>query len=353
MQVAVHGLQDPYTNQDRALWHPLEPRCATIYGPRAIGYAPDLSAALVAEKADVSHAAGLWMYPSMANGSWSRRTERPYVISPHGMLDPWAIHHSAWKKRLAARLFERRHLESAACLHALCRAEAESIRAYGLTNPICVLPNGIDLPSASDHATLPVWADRFPKNRHVLLFLGRLHRKKGLVPLLQAWGLARPTGWQLVIAGWDQGGHQHDLEAIVTAQQLGDSVCFCGPLHGPDKAAAYRAADAFILPSFSEGLPMTILEAWAYGKPVLMTAACNLPEGFSAEAAVEVTVAPAALAQSLSRFFALSEGDRALIGQRGRQLVDQQFNWATISLKMISVYQWVAKQGDRPDCVLP
>jgi glycosyltransferase involved in cell wall biosynthesis len=350
---SVLGLRDAYSDADLALWNPLRPQVFPVRGPRAIGYAPALASALADVNADVTHAAGLWMYPSVAHHRWVRRSRRPCVISPHGMLDAWALRNSAWKKRLAGALFERAHLEQAACLHALCAPEAEAIRAYGLTNPICVIPNGIDLPVLSEPPSPPAWAGRIPSGRNVLLFLGRLHPKKGLRSLLQAWARARTPAWHLVIAGWDQGGHERELQALAEAHQLREHVCFCGPLHGPDKAAAYAAAQAFILPSFSEGLPMTILEAWAYGLPVLMTTACNLPEGFQANAALKISTDPGMLAQEISRFLDWPVEERAAMGRRGHDLVARQFSWNRIAGEFLSLYRWIAGQGPQPVCVLP
>ena len=218
---------------------------------------------------------------------------------------------------------------------------------------MCVVPNGIDLPLPSQRFQTPAWAGRFPADRQVLLFLGRLHPKKGLQPLLQAWSRVHRANWQLVIAGWDQGGHRRDLEAGVAAHGLNDSVCFCGPLHGPDKAAAYAAAQAFILPSFSEGLPMTILEAWAYGVPVLMTSACNLPEGFAAGSALEISTDPDEMAEAIARFLSLSADERIAMGARGRALAARQFSWDRIAADLFSVYRWVAGAGPRPACVRP
>ena len=172
------------------------------------------------------------------------------------------------------------------------------------------------------------------------MYLGRIHPKKGLVNLLRAWAsVARPqssdfcplsSDWTLTIAGWDQGGHEAELKRLATELEIpwrdcreapsplrGEggrkpdevdfsisafqrfSVFFLGPLFGAEKAAAYRSCDAFILPSFSEGLPMVVLEAWAYGKPVLMTPECNLPEGFAVSAAIRIETNPKALREDL------------------------------------------------------
>ncbi len=349
-RVSVYGLRDRFTDDDLPLWRPLVPRALTPQGPAALGFAPALLTALQEDDADVSHAAGLWMYPSVAHHRAARTRRRPYLISPHGMLDPWALRHSAWKKNLAAALFERAHLRGAACLHALCAAEADAIRAYGLRNPVCILPNGVDLPADAPPAPAP-WADHVPAGRRVLLFLGRLHPKKGLPNLLTAWPTADARDWQLVIAGWDQGGHRSELEALCAARGLADRVTFIGPVHGPAKAAAYAAAHGFVLPSFSEGLPMTILEAWAARLPVLMTTACNLPEGFAAGAAREIDTDPDKMARSLLEFMQASEADRSAMGRRGHALVENQFNWTRIAAEMLAVYRWVCGRGPQPACV--
>ena len=261
------------------------------------------------------------------------------------MLDDWALRNSAWKKKLAGCAFERRHLEGAACLHALCAAEADAIRAYGLANPVCVIPNGVDLPGDTSALPPPAWLNR---DRRTLLFLGRLHPKKGLVPLLQAWAKARPSGWQLVIAGWDQGGHQAELERLVKQHALAREVVFAGPLHGVDKSAAYTHADAFILPSFSEGLPMTVLEAWSYRLPVLMTDACNLPEGFSAGAAIRIQTEPDALAGELARACARSPEELGAVGAKGRALAAGNFSWDSVAGRMVAVYDWIVGETARP-----
>ena len=345
------GLEDAHTAADAPLWRPVPAHAFPVRGPRAIGYAPGLSRALDADDPDVVHAAGLWMYPSIVSRRRHRRTGRPYLISPHGMLDPWALRNAAWKKRLALLAYERAHLERAACLHALCEAEALAIREAGFKNPICVLPNGVDLPRAeTSHRPAP-WADRVPAGTLVLLFLGRLHPKKGLLPLLKAWAGLGDAPWHLAIAGWDQGGHQRELEALVGAHHMERRVSFLGPLHGDAKDAAYRAASAFILPSFSEGLPMTVLEAWAYGLPVLMTPACNLPEGFAAGAAVQISTEPSELAEGLRGFFRQDVAARSAMGARARALAQRDFNWAHLAARMAEVYRWVRGDAACPPCV--
>jgi glycosyltransferase involved in cell wall biosynthesis len=357
LSVQVVGLRDTYTEADRAAWAPLSPVACEVRGPQAFGYAPELNDILLKADADLAYFVGLWKYPSLAALNWSRRTARPFLVSPHGMLDPWALQNSQMKKRIAGWLFQNEQLKKASCLRALCAAEAESIRAYGLRNPVCIVPNGVDLPTVSAES-LP---SPFPPGRKVLLYLGRLHPKKGLSDLLVAWkateGL-RSTEWSLAIAGWDQVGHEAELKRQATQLEIpwsegnaeGASLLFLGPTFGDAKAAVYAHSDAFILPSLSEGLPMVVLEAWAYAKPVLMTPECNLPEGFAAQAALRIESGKG-IGLGLHRLFEMSSDERQAMGQRGLALVNDRFLWPKITGEMRSVYDWTLGGGPKPECM--
>ena len=328
-------------------------RCKVL-GPHSFGYAPHMLPALRQERPDLVHAQGLWMYPSVASRMWHRETGSPYLVQPHGMLDSWAVRNSAWKKRIVGHLYENAHLRRAACLHALNLPEALAIRAFGLKNPICVVPNGIDLPNRN-HGE-PTWlrpSDRNRKRKR-LLFLGRIHPKKGLPALLRAWAEVGNAArdWELVIAGWSQGYHEQDLKRLIEELALGEVVRFVGPQFNGEKAATFSAADAFILPSLSEGLPMAVLEAWAYGLPVLMTSECNLPIGFESGAAVRIGNDVAAIATGLRELMEMSKAERKIIGERGRKLAIDHFSWKKAATEIRAVYEWILGGGAPPSCVL-
>jgi glycosyltransferase involved in cell wall biosynthesis len=344
---SVVGLDDPSAELDRPLWGRIETTVMQVRGPRAFGYAPELSRTLRSKNPDLIHVHGLWMYPSVAAIHWSRNG-KPYLVSPHGMLDPWALENSRWKKRAAAAFYENRHLHGAACLHALNDAEVRAIRAYGLRSPVCVIPNGVELPE------IPGRLDA--RDTHTLLYLGRIHPKKGLVALIKAWAKmqrkAEATGWRLAIAGWDQNGHRSILEALVSELGARSTVSFPGPQFGKAKAACFREASAFILPSVSEGLPMSILEAWSWGLPTVMTPQCNLPEGEQAGAAMVVDCGVEGMAAALNRLFSMSNGEREAMGARGRRLVEEKFQWPRVVRQMTEVYDWILGFGPQPACVL-
>jgi poly(glycerol-phosphate) alpha-glucosyltransferase len=363
VSVTIFTLKDEYTDADLHEWHPLPVNAFPARGPRAFGYSPALRRNLLRVDADILHTHGIWQYPSVAVTACHRQTRKPYLISPHGMLDPWAVKNSAWKKRLALMFYEREHLENAACIRALCEAEAGAIRQLDLKNPIAIIPNGIDPPDLSEARSAEGMAHgacHFAAGRKVLLYLGRIHPKKGLVNLLRAWAVVQKAEsrkqkaeeWVLAIAGWDQGGHEKELRMLSAECGIQDSVVFLGPKFGDDKAACFRDCDAFILPSFSEGLPMVILEAWAHGKPVVMTPECNLPEGFAANAAFRIEPGVESIARGLRELFRTPQSTLRDAGDNGCRLAVTKFAWPKVAADMKSVYEWVLGGGAKPDCVV-
>jgi poly(glycerol-phosphate) alpha-glucosyltransferase len=370
ISVTAWGVRDEPWERVADEWDGIECRLRERCGPRIFGYVPGLVSDLVDADCELLHLQHLWMYPSVAVHRWHRRTGRPYLVTANGMLEPWTLSRSKWIKRAAALCYENRMLRSAASLQANTEKEAADFRAYGLRSPICLIPNGVALPELSSSEPLRQRSG----GPRVLLFLGRLHPKKGLVNALRAWAEvmgeeARGTGreaWQFVIAGWDQGGHGDELKAL--CRELGldysdnpsgnsDSaspapVIFNGPAFGKEKDALMRKAEAFILPSFSEGLPMAVLEAWAYGIPVLMTDHCNLPEGFTADAAIRIGTEVPGIAGGLRELFQGSPGDLEAMGGAGRTLVEEQFTWPKVAAQMKEVYEWMLGGGTRPGCLV-
>jgi len=384
-EVRAYGLHDNHWEEDAKKWRPVAAEAFPYLGPRAMAYSPAMDVALDAANSDLLHLHGLWQYPSVATRRQWKLNKTPYLISPRGMLDRWALANSRWKKRLAAWLFENAVMRDAACLHALCQAEADAIRAYGLRQRIEVVPNGVELPEE-----LTTEDTESTEGRRRLLFLGRIHPKKGLVGALRAWADIQNSKsknqnskeWQFVIAGWDQGGHEAELRALCGELGLRIAECglaedlklnsyklkterdldiqgglrpdngssrrlplpdvdvvFFGSAFGEEKEALLRSADAFILPSFSEGLPMSVLEAWAYVLPVVMTPECNLPEGFASGAALEIRSGEGSFQGGMRTLIEMTNHERAAMGMRGRRLVEDRFTWPKVAAQMKSLYE--------------
>jgi poly(glycerol-phosphate) alpha-glucosyltransferase len=343
---------DEYSLEDKKQYGPLPVRSYVVKGPKKLGFSPNLYEQMLNIKPDIVHTQSLWMYLSFANKKYHRETGTPYVISPHGMLDKWQLKQSFWKdlkKNIVLGLYEKKHLEGATCFHALCREEHDAIRSLGFKNPIAIIPNGIELPLSDG---LPEKSGE--KNRKKLLFLSRIHHKKGLDNLLEAWALSDPAShnWQLVIAGETKDTlYMQQLLNKTGELKITDTVSFIGGQFGKDKHNCFIDSDAFILPSFSEGLPMSVLEAWSYRLPVLITPFCNLPEGYDRNAAIEIEPNPESISEGITQLTALSKSEREEMGEQGFELVKEKFTWPQVANSMAQLYDWILNKGEKPEFV--
>jgi len=220
-------------------------------------------------EADLFHGHGLWQYPVHYGMKAGRQRKIPTVLTPRGMLEPGAMQFSRWKKALARVAFQWRDLQGASCLHATAEAEAANLRALGLRPPICVIPNGIELPPARDLAALPETGERVRR----MAFLSRIHPKKGLPMFLRVWQQLQADfpNWQVAIAGTDEDGHEDELKQLAIKLGVQETVTFPGPLFGAQKATFLRDADLFVLPTLSENFGIVVAEALGYGTPVVTT----------------------------------------------------------------------------------
>jgi glycosyltransferase involved in cell wall biosynthesis len=308
-----------------------------VTGPAQVGYAPELVANLLAADLDCLHLHGIWMYPSQAGARWAQRTGRPYLISPHGMLEPWITARGRWKKALARAGYERASWRAASAFHALTASEAEDIRRETGRADIIIIAN------AGPPVALPDPAVRAP---HVV-YIGRIHPKKNLLALVVAWRqvqgqLAKPEGSRMTIAGW---GEADDIAALQKAIGEGgggepeDSIHFAGPVFGEAKQALLASARFVILPSLSEGLPMAILEGWAAGAPSIMTPACHLPEGFAAGAALACGTDAASIAQALTEALRLDEPGWRTMSSAAQTLAAGPFAAETVAARWAEAYR--------------
>jgi glycosyltransferase involved in cell wall biosynthesis len=295
-------------------------------GPAKLFFAPGLAPAAaewIAGGGAVVHGHGLYVYPNAAVGRLARRHASPLVYHPHGMFEPWILARSRFKKRVAHVLFEDANFRHARLWRALTAREADQIRARGITAPVVVIPNGIDPGPPPEPRTTA------GRSRRQVLFLGRLHPKKGLALLVEAWShLARQSvDWEVVIAGPDELGHRAEIEALVRAAGLENSFRFLGPVVGEAKRACLLAADVFILPSHSEGFSVAILEAMAAGLPVVATTACNFPELAAAGAGWECAPTAAGVTSALALALAAGDVERQQRGALARALVGARYAW--------------------------
>jgi glycosyltransferase involved in cell wall biosynthesis len=350
----VFAIEDEHAAADRARWEPVVPQLARRWGPRRLGFAPGLLPLVLRAKLDLLHAHDLWTLQSLLTQAWAARAARPYVLSIHGMLNAWALGRSRVKKKIATALYEGRRLRRAAALHTLGPHETHFVRAFGLKTPVAEIPYGIDLPDLAQAVPPPPWArDGGPPR--VLLYLGRFDSIKGLDHVVRGWARARGAAgageWRLVLAGWGDGGYEARLRALAAAECPDGSITFPGPLFGPGREAAFRGAQACVLASLSEGQPVSVLEAMARARPVLVSGPCHLAAAVEAGAALPIAKGDAGVHEALRQLFTTAPATLEEMGQRGRRLMEARFSWPVVGRQFMDLYRWALGGGTPPPCV--
>ena len=325
---AVFALADADSARDRPRFGSTSVTTVPVFGPRQIGYAPDLVRALLRAELDCLHLHGLWMYPSAAGSRWAAKTGRAYIVSPHGMLAPWITSRGKWKKALARAGYERQNWRRAGALHALTRAEREDIAAESGREDATIIPNAAGGITSQIRPTLP---------QPIFTYIGRIHPKKNLEALVNAWhGLKKPAGARLQIAGW---GDEPAVGRLRQAMSGGDgSATFLGPVYGNEKIALLDQSRFVVLPSHSEGLPMAILEAWARGVPTIQTEECHLPEGFESGSAIDCGYASASIARALSEALTMEAARWQKMSRAALDLARTRFSSDRVASLWANVY---------------
>jgi poly(glycerol-phosphate) alpha-glucosyltransferase len=339
---------EPAMEPDRAL---VESKCFPITGPfRRFGYSKPFRNAIRGSLGNfnIIHIHAVWNYPSYEAMRSAARAGVPFVVAPHGSLEPWALRQHRLRKWPWLHLMEKPLFHRATAMHALTGAEARQVRDFGIRAPVFICPNGVGARRE------PYGAERdrsgnAPKNdRFTFLFLSRVHPKKGLDILAAALGRLRghSRNWRALIAGDDAGsGYLAEVKALFAREGIADRCEFLGDVRGPRKEEALAAADVFVLPSYSEGLPVAVLEAMAAGLPVVITPGCNLPEVAEAGAGLIAQAEPSAMAEAMGVLLEKEEL-RKKMGNCARLLVEQKYTDRQIACRTLAVYENILTNRD-------
>jgi glycosyltransferase involved in cell wall biosynthesis len=324
--------------------------------PASIGlYGPETDFRKAIQNAGAVHMHGLWQKQTRVGCRVALQNGVPYVIAAHGMAEPWAMKQKALKKKIYMQLVEGRLLRNASCLHALTMPESQFLRQLTPRTPIAWIPNGVDAEPLRNLPERKMVEARYPqvRGKFTLLFLSRLHVKKGLdllaEALKQSWG-ARDD-WHMLLAGTEDGAG----DAFVNQMQqlgLGTNVTRVGHVAGEQAREMWALADAFILPSRSEGFSMAVLESLAAGVPSIITTACHFPELATEQGGLVCEPDIHEIAQALNQIKTeMSSSDRENMARRGRELVERNYTWDSQARKLMSLYRWIQGGGPRPDFV--
>jgi glycosyltransferase involved in cell wall biosynthesis len=293
---------------------------------RVVGFALDGGRSVV-------HVHGVWTPANATACLRSRTLGIPYVVSPHGMLLPAAMHRSWLKKRCALRAFVRRNLEAAALVHASSEAERDSVLTVAPAARTVMIPWGVEIPDAPER--------RPPRDRRrQAAYIGRIIPLKGVDDLVAAWDAVRPSGWDLRLIGSDPEGHASRLTGAINSRRLNDSVRIQPAMDRESLLRWLQHLDLLILPSHSENFGLAAAEALAAEVPVITTTATPWRGVVQARCGWWVSDTPAGLATAIAEACRLPAQELADMGARGRSWMHDAFAWPMITTRFITeIYQ--------------
>lgn len=319
-------------------------------GAWAPGFSKKLE--LLAKTADLIHNHGLWLPTNRMARRAAQKKSIPYVISTRGMLEGWSLRFKNLRKSIVWNLIEKNNLSAAHCLHATSEMELQSLRMVGLRHPIAVIPNGVTAPVfLSQEESLSLFPQL--KGRRVILFLSRLHPKKGIDDLLNCWQRlhTKYREWILVIAG-DRENGSPDYASEVKMRGIHPFVYFSGDVRGDKKSALFNLAEIFVLPTKSENFGIAIAEALAAGVPVITTTAAPWSLLQKEKCGWWIKPEEKHLVDTLDEALSMDSRELRTMGLRGKALMEKDFTWEAAAKKMIEVYQWlVGEKNVVPKCV--
>lgn len=315
------------------------------------GYSRNMNRYLVQSDYDLYHTNGMWMYCNHITCVVARYKHKPYIITPHGMLYPDALHRSYWKKWPLIKLFFYKDIVNADCLHVTCKAEMEHVRAFGYKGVVAVIPNPANLPDYLEEIASAKSAFLGCNLPRKLGFLGRLHPIKKVENLLYGVAkLPRPQDCELVIMG--KGDDAYEQFLCREAERLGlKNVTFSGFVSGREKYEQLAQLSCLFVPSDFENFGMIVTEALSVGTPVMASLGTPWEELNSVGCGWWIDRSPDNIAQVMQQVIEMRIEKLLAMGERGRQLVQEKYDASQVAAMMKRLYEWILNGGEKPEFV--
>ena len=308
----------------------------------------ELESLLIEGNYDIIHSQGIWL-PIYHNMSViARRYNIPYLTTPRGDLEPWSLRQKTMKKKIALMLYQRNDINKAKCILATADMERDHLRDLGFHNPIAVIPNGIDI---TEYKCREKSRKDYVKKQ--IIFLSRVHPKKGIEILIDAWKrLCRLyPDWNIVVAGNGDSEYIESLKMRIKEQGLESAIKILPPIFGEDKYRLYCESSLFVLPTYSENFGMVIAEALSCGVPVITTTGTPWQElnengiGWCVELSVQT------IADTLKKAISLGEDKLFEMGQKGSAHVRDKYSYQSVAKMNLLLYEYILTGSNIPSYV--
>jgi glycosyltransferase involved in cell wall biosynthesis len=299
-------------------------------------YSKHFKKRLLLNEYDLYHTQGIWLYPTYITAKIACRLNKPYIITPRGMLYPQDLAKGKLKKSIFLKLFLLNDLQNAACVHATCKEEMEHLRNLGVKSPIAVIPNPIDISGIEK----PIES----KDKLRVGYLGRVHPRKNIERLIYAWEQLQGNvdDGELVIIGDGDKQYLDFLKQESKRLQL-KNVVFTGFLNGAEKDTALLSLSYLVVPSDFENFGNIVTEALVRGIPVIASKGTPWEELNSHNCGWWIDNDVDTIAKTLREANSLSEETYQQMGLKGRELIKNNYSIETVTEKMLKLYKLVSK----------
>lgn len=288
-------------------------------------------------KIDLVHVHGVWHPVCHWACKAAFKEGIPYIIQPRGMLERWSLNFRKWKKKLALLIYQGRDLHNASAYLATAASERDSIIALVSSAIVKIIPNGVETPSEYQACLSSNISLGNDSTKRTLLFMSRIHPKKGIFELVRVWATLKPSNWKLRIVGPDDGGYVSRLRVLIDNLGISDSVSLVGPVYDQARVVEYQQADLFVLPSYSENFGLVVAEALSYGLPVLTTKGTPWSLLEEHQCGWWIDTGEEALVNSLANILNLSDEELFPMRARAKGLA-VKFDWNNIARQTLCFY---------------
>lgn len=326
--------------------HALDGTNVKIYVMKDGFQSKEIESYIVSERFDIVQLQSLWSLDYHKIALICRKHNIPYLITPRGMLEPWSLQQNAIKKKLAMMLYQKKDLDQAVCIYTTAEMEAENVHNLGVKVPCSIISNGIETDSYPSRSNLDVVKKQ-------ILFLSRIHVKKGIELLIDAWRFLASDypEWSIIIVGNGEEGYINQLKKKITKAELEGCIEIIPPVFGKEKVDLYQSSALFVLPSYSENFGMVIAEAMSCGVPVITSEYTPWDFLNKEKAGWYIKLSLENLVKTLRESLNIPFDELYQMGQNGAKLVRNRYDYSTVALQTISLYKWLLEGGEKPSFV--